>query len=96
MARHPFYTSKEWYRVRTLALIRDGYRCVVCGTSVREKGASRVDHIVDRKVAPALALDLGNLRVLCASCDNKRHSEKGTGIPKIEIGLNGYPIGERW
>jgi 5-methylcytosine-specific restriction endonuclease McrA len=43
---------------------------------------------------PHLRLDLNNLRCLCPSCDNKRHSEKGRGgVEKVEIGMDGYPSG---
>ena len=68
----PFYKSKEWHRVRQKALIRDHFSCVNCGTDVRAKGASRVDHIRPRKKYPDLALHLPNLRTLCVPCDNAR------------------------
>jgi len=58
-------------------------RCIgiagaVCGVSVPGKGESRVDHIKTRRDRPDLALVLGNLRTLCASCDNQAHREKGS------------------
>jgi 5-methylcytosine-specific restriction endonuclease McrA len=54
---------------------------------------SRVDHIKPIKEFPQFALVLSNLRVLCASCDNKRHREKGGGAPRNEVNANGYPAG---
>jgi 5-methylcytosine-specific restriction endonuclease McrA len=92
-----FYKSKEWQKLRAQALRLagpDGYTCSSCGKSVRGKGQSRVDHIKPRLQYPELALRLDNLRVLCPSCDNKRHSEKGRGgVEKVEIGMDGYPSG---
>ena len=87
-----FYKSKEWRTLRVHALRRDGYCCTVCRASVRMKGASRVDHIVTRKARPDLALTLSNLRTLCVSCDNKRHSEKGGNQhDRPAIAVTGYP-----
>jgi len=88
------YHSPEWKRVRRAALVRDGFKCTTCGACVRGKGQSRVDHIKPTKLFPVLALRLDNLHTLCASCDNKRHSEKGRGgIERIAAGIDGYPEG---
>ena len=73
-----FYDSPEWKALRRLALIRDGYRCTICRCSVHGKGKARVDHIHSIHDRPDLALVLSNLRVLCASCDNQSHREKGS------------------
>lgn len=92
-SRDPFYKSREWFEARGRALARDGYCCVNCGKSVREKGAARVDHIQPLKARWDLRVTLSNLRTLCASCDNARHSEKGAGgVEAIEIGVDGFPV----
>jgi 5-methylcytosine-specific restriction endonuclease McrA len=72
-----FYRSSAWLTLRSRALRLAGWRCAWCGADVRGRGCSRVDHIRPRRDAPELALDLRNLRVLCPSCDNRRHHEKG-------------------
>ena len=76
--------------MRKQALARDEYCCVFCGKDVSAKGRARVDHIKAVKEYPELAFDLDNLRTLCASCDNKRHSEKGGA--KIAYDDQGYPL----
>ena len=86
-----FYATKEWHKIRTKALIRDNYTCTVCK---RPKGAGyrlHVDHILPLKQRPDLALTLENLRVLCQSCDNKRHVEKAKEFVQ-ETGPDGFPI----
>lgn len=79
MPGDPFYHKPEWRSLRKQALIRDRYRCVVCGRDVSGKGESRVDHKLSRKTHPHLALSLANLRTLCADHDNQGHREKATG-----------------
>jgi 5-methylcytosine-specific restriction protein A len=95
-----FYSSDAWRALRLLALRRDRWCCVQCGASVRGKGMARVDHIMERKAHPALALHLGNLRTLCAPCDNRRHAVKGGGRAveraAAPVGLDGSPAGGGW
>jgi 5-methylcytosine-specific restriction endonuclease McrA len=99
-ALYRFYRSPQWRTARRLALRRDGYRCTQCGASVRKLGTSRVDHIQPVRTHPHLALILDNLRVLCASCDNRRHSDKWRGTHDhrakqlnvtLGCGLDGWP-----
>ena len=88
-----FYQSKEWKALRLQALRRDGYRCVMCGEDINGKGLSRVDHIKPVRDYPSLALSLGNLRCLCAPCDNRRHAEKGGGPAALSgCDIEGSPI----
>ena len=88
-----FYQTKDWYRVRALILRRDAHRCVICSMNVRGKGLARVDHIKPLREAPELALDMNNLRTLCVSCDNKRHSEKRRTKNYQEISADGFAKG---
>jgi len=60
-----FYESQEWKRVRYLALKKNNGRCECCGST----GPLQVDHIKPRSLHPALELDLNNLQVLCADCN---------------------------
>jgi len=93
---NPFYSSPEWRALRRKVLARDGYACVLCGTSVRGVGQSRVDHTLSIRERPDLALELTNCRTLCPPCDNRRHSSKGRGgLERPAIGLDGLPDGWR-
>lgn len=92
----PFYRKKEWFRARALVLRRDDFSCVFCGADVKERGKSRVDHIIPYKERPDLGLEMNNLRTLCASCDNSRHAyDRAKSIVKKKpTGTDGAPLGE--
>jgi len=93
MTPDPFYSSQAWRTLRARALKLSRGKCTWCGADVRGWGKSRVDHIRPRRQAPQLALVLGNLRVLCASCDNRRHAEKGGHEAEIRrTGADGLPL----
>lgn len=88
----PFYSSAPWRALRRRALVLAGFRCMWCGADVRPRGQSRVDHIRPRREAPHLALVLANLRVLCPTCDNRRHAEKGQGNRALlAVDVDGRP-----
>ena len=92
----PFYLSKEWEKVRTLAIKRDGYTCQLCGVKClgrkRNKPSPHVDHIQPLKDNPELALELSNLRTLCGSCHSSITLKARHAQNKIQIGVDGYPI----
>lgn len=96
------YKSKSWQKLRLTILRRDGYRCTSCGCECygkkRNSGRPVVDHIIPVKQRPDLAMVESNLRVLCGSCDNKRHREKGMVIKQdnVSVGLDGMPEGGDW
>ena len=96
----PFYKSPGWFKARQKCLIRDGYKCVNCGASVRGKGQARVDHKLPRKKFPDQALHLPNLRTLCIACDNARHTHDralhGSRGEVQEIGADGFPTAGPW
>ena len=71
----PFYTSTRWRKLRRQLL----QRSPLCADIFRDHGglpvpATVADHIVPRRDAPDLELDLDNLRALCAAC----HGRLGT------------------
>jgi len=67
----PFYGSTLWKQLRERVRRRDHGICARCGAP----NSWRVDHIKPRAEG---GVDLEwNLRLLCATCDNKRHAEKG-------------------
>jgi 5-methylcytosine-specific restriction protein A len=88
-----FYHTPAWRALRRYALMRDHWRCVICGTNVSKPGQSRVDHIQPISTHPHLALTLANLRSLCPSCDNQAHREKwakGTKLKETRFVVRGY------
>lgn len=98
-ARAKFYGSSEWRELREQALRRDNYECVWC----REQGkvttvnheTLEVDHIEEIKDRPDLALELGNTRVLCKDCHNKRH-KRFNYRPKKKANRLNEKFPERW
>lgn len=62
----------RWARA---VLTRDGHTCRHCGAP-----ATEADHIVNRAVAPELALDVANGQALCKSCHQaKTKAEAAAG-----------------
>ena len=55
-----------------------------------------VDHILTVKERPDLVLVISNMRTLCRSCDNKRHSEKGKDRDVPEVCEDGFPRISKW
>lgn len=74
-----FYLSPAWRRIRRVALLRDQYRCTICGKDVSGPGAARVDHIKAVETHPHLSLVLSNLRTLCTYHDSHAHRERRHG-----------------
>lgn len=73
-----FYKSKEWKFMRYEALRRYGGRCQCCGASAQENAGLHVDHIKPLRVFWDLRLDIDNLQVLCADCNEgkgARHAD---------------------
>lgn len=65
-----FLASYEWRRLRMVALQKYGRRCQCCGATPETGAVMNVDHIKPRKLFPNLALDIGNLQVLCHECNH--------------------------
>jgi len=64
-----FFDSKAWKRLRYQALKKHGNKCQCCGASPKEGAVLNVDHILPRRLFPQQALQLENLQVLCADCN---------------------------
>lgn len=64
-----FLQSKAWKRLRLQALNKHGRQCQCCGASPATGAVLNVDHILPRRLFPQLALQLDNLQVLCADCN---------------------------
>lgn len=76
--RKKFYNSAAWSKIRQQVLERDNYECQMCKAEGRVTTQANarldVDHIEELEQRPDLALELDNLRVLCAACHDKRHN----------------------
>lgn len=68
-----FYHSKEWERVRKLALERDKGLCQECKKNNIITFADMVHHIEEVKDNWDRRLELDNLVSLCFKCHNKVH-----------------------
>ena len=70
MSRHHelFKNDPRWKAARAACLARDGYACVVCGSTDQLEA----DHIVRVSDEPALTFELDNLQTLC----RPHHTEK--------------------
>jgi 5-methylcytosine-specific restriction endonuclease McrA len=68
---HAYYHTAQWKTLRQMVIARERGICRQCGAH----GAWHVDHIKPRSEGGADHPD--NLRLLCATCDNRRHRDKG-------------------
>jgi len=66
-----FYGSTAWKQLRAKVRRRDRGICELCGAA----NSWLVDHRVPRSEGGPD--HESNLRLLCTTCDNKRHPEKG-------------------
>ncbi len=88
---NPFYSSQAWRDARAECRRRAGNRCEQCGNPCHANG--RVDHRVPISERPDLALVQSNLRLLCPTCDNRRHAEKGGGRALLRgVDARGLPM----
>lgn len=67
----PFYGSTLWKQLRARVRRRDHGICALCGAI----NAWLVDHRIPRSEGGPD--EEWNLRLLCTTCDNQRHPEKG-------------------
>lgn len=68
-----FYKSKEWNKVRQMALIRDNGLCQVCLREKKITMADIVHHKIEIKEDWSKRLDLNNLECVCLVCHNRLH-----------------------
>lgn len=65
-----FLETYEWRKLRMEALKKYGPQCMCCGATPQTGAVMNVDHIKPRKLWPSLALDIGNLQILCHECNH--------------------------
>jgi 5-methylcytosine-specific restriction endonuclease McrA len=78
VASAEFLQSKEWKALRRVVIEAYGRQCMKCKTTPRAKNKTHVDHIKPRKRFPSLALDVGNLQVLCSRCNKNKGNQNCT------------------
>ena len=69
--RYYFYKSKEWTKIRYLAISRDMGLCQECLKAGRRTRGTEVHHIIPIKDDWNKRFDLDNLVTLCRECHNK-------------------------
>lgn len=85
VALDSFLSTYEWRRFRMVALKKYGSRCQCCGATPSDGAVMNVDHIKPRKTHPELALDVGNLQILCNQCNHGKGNWDATDWrPKLE------------
>jgi 5-methylcytosine-specific restriction protein A len=75
-----FYCSTPWLKIRALKLAEQP-TCEQCRSEGRTTLAEHVHHVIDRKQAPALALDWDNLVAWCKSCHSRHHAGRKKDRP---------------
>lgn len=69
VADNSFYRSFKWACLRYEALKKNDGKCELCGRSKHDGAILHVDHVKPIKTHPHLKLNLGNLQVLCMTCN---------------------------
>ena len=64
-----FYQSKEWKALRYSVLCDSKGKCELCGRSRKDGVILHVDHIFPRSTHWKIALNVGNLQILCDECN---------------------------
>lgn len=92
----------EWDKKRLVVIERDLGMCQEC----KRQGIIKAGKDVDHKVSKAKATQMGwregqiestaNLEYLCTPCHLAKtaHENGRTYRPKVQIGLDGWPVGE--
>ncbi len=79
-----FLQSKAWKRLRFQALKRHGMKCQACGAGPSTGAVLNVDHILPRRLFPESALQIENLQVLCADCNEGKGNWDMTDFREAE------------
>jgi len=70
-----FYNSKEWARVRAYVLMRDHYKCTMCG-SAADLEVHHIEHLTPANINnAAITLNDRNLTTLCRDCHFRVHTQ---------------------
>lgn len=92
IASNEFLKTYDWRKLRQEVLDKYDSRCMCCGSKPSDDKYLCVDHIKPRKTHPELALDIGNLQILCNECNHG----KGNWSVKDFRGNGTFIITEHW
>lgn len=88
LKKEGFYHSKEWRRLRVIALQRDHYTCQLRLSPNCTRVATTVHHVKPVDEFPELALDINNLMSTCFNCHELtkvRRVPTPTGVRIIKL-----------
>ena len=94
-----FYSTKEWHKLRSKTKAvwkRDGLCCGYCNKQIDwcvDKVV--VDHVLNRRQHPDLALDHTNLQVVHHRCNTKKAAYVENNN-RVATNDEGYPVGSEW
>jgi len=91
-SRHARGYGTAWDKLRKLILTRDNHLCQACLRNGRPTPATHVDHITPK--AKGGTDEHTNLQALCEPCHTAKTTIENGGRVKVEIGADGWPIGE--
>lgn len=69
-----FFKSEAWQKLRYRALLKYGRKCLCCGAEP-PRVILHVDHVKPRSKYPELALEIGNLQILCEDCNKGKGAQ---------------------
>ena len=96
-----FYSTTDWHKLRskTKAMWKREQRpCAYCGKPIdwHAPGAKvSVDHVLNRKKHPDLALEPTNLQVVHHECNTKKAAYVENN-KRPAIGTDGFPTDSEW
>ena len=70
-----YYRGSEWFAIRKAVLLRDEYKCAVCGLIVMDM--PQVDHIIPRRAGGSD--DPSNLQTLCMTHHSQKTARENAG-----------------
>lgn len=94
--------DSAWEKIRKVVIERDMGMCQECKRQGRVTAGRDVDHKVSKAKAAQMGWredqieSIANMEYLCVPCHKaKSAAETGrTYRPKVQIGLDGWPVGE--
>lgn len=90
----PFYSTKEWKKLRGKVKARwkwKGWPCGICGKDIDwSRDKTIADHIKPRRDAPHLELVLENIQMVHHACNTRKALEKNDAVLTR---LDGFPQG---
>ena len=93
-----FYSTNEWHKLRSKTKAmwkRDQLPCGYCNKPIDWTQRPIVDHKLNRKQYPDLALVSGNLQVVHHACNSKKYAYEEANT-KIAVRDDGFPTGSEW